>query len=187
VKKIYASEEPETFILSEDWPMIRILQFDLSSEERELLMTSLTDYNNFTQEDLSNVYCGRWSSMEEGYKRQKVTMQMENFSGKTVEAINQEYWATLTIGNLIEMGCIEIEGHWIPGNLPKRQVNRSVVFGSTRDETMEILLGERSSDECSERFEKIARRSMVKVRPNRKFSRDKVGKPKNHHVYRRSC
>lgn len=187
VKAIYESQEAESFVFSEGSPMLRILQFDLSSGERELLITSLRDYHRFSQEDLSSVYQGRWTSMEEGYKRQKVTMQMENFSGKTVEAVKQEYWATLTMGNLIEMGCIEIEGHWIPGNLPKRQVNRSVVFGSTRDATMEVILSERPADGCTEHFQKIARRCMIKVRPDRRFSRAKVGKPKNHHVYRRSC
>lgn len=187
VKKIYASEEPESFILTEDFPMLRVVQFDLSSGEREILLTSLTEYNKFSQEDLSSVYHGRWSAMEEGYKRQKVTMQLENFSGKTVEAIKQEYFATLTVGNLIEMGCIEIEGHWIPGKLPKRQVNRSIVFGSVRDETMDMIFGKKSSSDCSKNFQKIARRCMIKVRPNRSFSRAKVGKPKNHHVYRRSC
>jgi hypothetical protein len=187
VKQIHASREPESFLLSEDWPMLRIIQFDLPSGEKEILLSSLTDYNTFSQEDLSEVYHGRWSSMEEGYKRQKVTMQMENFSGKTIEAIQQEYWATLTIGNLIEMGCIEIEGHWIPGNLPQKQVNRSVVFGSMRDLTMEVILGSRPKNRYSEQFQKIARRSMIKMCPNRSYSRAKVGQPKNHHVYRRSC
>lgn len=187
VKGIYASEEAESFLLSEGSPILRVSQFDLKSGERELLLTSLIDYHKFLQEDLSSVYHGRWSSMEEGYKRQKVTMQMENFSGKTVEAVKQEYWATLTMGNLVEMGCIEIEGYWIPGNLPKKQVNRSVVFGSTRDVTMEIMLRERSPEGSTDHFLKIARRCMIKVRPNRRFSRAKVGKPKNHHIYRRSC
>lgn len=187
IKKIYESQESESFLFAEEWPMLRVIQFDLSSGEREILLTSLTDYNQFSEEDLSSVYHGRWSSMEEGYKRQKITMQMENFSGKTVEAIKQEYWATLTVGNLIEMGCIEIEGHWIPGNLPTRQVNRSVVFGSTRDLTMATALRLVSPNEYSQQFQKIARRSMLKVRPNRSFSRSKVGKPKCNHVYRRSC
>ncbi len=113
--------------------------------------------------------------MEEGYKRQKITMQTENFSGKTIDSIKQEYWATLTIGDLIEMGCIGIEGHWIPGNLPKKQVNRSVVFRSTRDITMRMVLKECSPDEGIEYFQKIAQRSMIKIRPNRSFSRAKVG------------
>lgn len=187
IKQIYASGESESFLFSEDWPMLRVIQFDLSSKEREILLTSLSDYNTFSQEELSEVYHGRWSSMEEGYKRQKVTMQMENFSGKTVEAIKQEYWATLTVGNLIEMGCIEIEGYWIPGNLPQKQVNRSVVFGSVRNMTMEVVLEHKSTDKYLKRFQKIAKRSMIKVRSNRSYSRTKVGKPKNHHVYRRSC
>ena len=71
--------------------MLRISQFNLSSGERELLLTSLANYHKFSQRDLPSVYHGRWSSMEEGYKRQKVTMQMENFSRKTVEAVKQEY------------------------------------------------------------------------------------------------
>jgi len=187
IKKVYESRESESFLFSEQWPMLRVAQFDLSSGEREILLTSLTDYNHISQEDLSSVYHGRWSSMEEGYKLQKVTMQLENFSGKTVESIKQEYWATLTVGNLIEIGCVEIEGYWMPGNLPKRQVNRSVVFGSTRDLTMASAMSISPPEKYSEQFEKIARRCMMKVRPNRSFSRAKVGKPKCHHVYRRSC
>jgi len=187
IKKIYESREAESFLFVEEWPMLRVLQFDLPSGEREILLTSLSDYNAFPEEELSSVYHGRWSSMEEGYKRQKVTMQMENFSGKTVEAIKQEYWATLTVGNIIEVGCVEIEGYWIPGKLPTRQVNRSVVFGSTRDLTMASILKIVPVEHHSKQFEKIARRSMMRVRPNRSFSRAKVGRPKNHHVYRRSC
>lgn len=187
IKKIYESRESESFLFSEQWPVLRVIQFDLSSGEREILLTSLTDYSQISEEDLSSVYHGRWSSMEEGYKLQKVTMQLENFSGKTVESIKQEYWATLTVGNLIEIGCVEIEGYWMPGNLPTRQVNRSVVFGSTRDLTMASAMRISPPEKYSEQFEKIARRCMMKVRPNRSFSRAKVGKPKCHHIYRRSC
>ena len=53
--------------------------------------------------------------------------------------------------------------------------------------TMEIMLRERALEGDADHFLKIARRRMVKVRLDRKFSRDKVGRPKNHHVYRRSC
>ena len=63
IKKIYESRESESFLLIEEWPMLRVLQFDLSSGEREILLTSLTDYNTFSEEELSSVYHGRWSSM----------------------------------------------------------------------------------------------------------------------------
>jgi len=187
VKKVYEQKIPESFFLREDWPLLRVVQFELSSGKEELLFTSLNDEKRFSQEMLSEVYHGRWSSMEEGYKRQKITMQLENFSGKTVTAIRQEYWATLTVGNLIEMGCIEIEGHWIPGKIPERHVNRSVIFGSMRDATIEVIFGIISPREYQKKFKRSAQRSMLKVRPNRNYSREGVGKPKNHHVYRRSC
>lgn len=66
-------------------------------------------------------------------------MQLENFSGKTAVAIKQEYWATLTVSNLLETGWVEIEGYWIPGALPESHVNRSVVFGSLKDATTEVV------------------------------------------------
>lgn len=187
ITRIYNEKEPESFILGEDWPLLRVVQFTLSSGEEELLLTTLTDEQLYPQQDLSEVYHGRWSSMEEGYKRQKIMMQLENFSGKTAIAIKQEYWATLTVANLLEMGCIEIEGYWIPGKLPKRQVNRSVVFGSMRDATIEVVFGLITLEKYNNKFRKVATRSMMKVRPGRSYSRDGLHKPKNHHVYRRAC
>lgn len=187
VKKIYEEGESENLLVAEGWPMLRVVQFELPSGEIEILLTSLTDEKSISLEDLSDLYRGRWTSMEEGYKRQKIIMQLENFSGKTALSVEQEFWATLTIGNVIELGCIEIEGAWLPGNLPKKQVNRSVIFGSMRDSTMEVILGIKTVAEVRDKMQKIARRSMITVRRERKFSRKKVGKPKRHHVYRRAC
>jgi hypothetical protein len=187
ISEIYRSKERENFLITENWPLLRVSQFTLPGGEDELLLTTLADERLFSQEALSEVYQGRWAAMEEGYKKQKITMQLENFSGKTVTAIRQEYWATLTVGNLMEMGCIEIEGYWIPGALPKRHVNRSVIFGSMRDATMEAIFQMTSMEEYSAKFDRMAKRSMLKVRPGRNYSRASVGKPKNHHVYRRAC
>jgi hypothetical protein len=187
ISEIYQGKEQENFLITETWPLLRVSQFTLPGGEDELLLTTLTDERLYSQEALSEVYHGRWTAMEEGYKKQKITMQLENFSGKTVVAIRQEYWATLTVGNLMEMGCIEIEGHWIPGSLPKRHVNRSVIFGSMRDATIEAIFEMISMEEYSSNFERMAKRSMLKVRPGRNYSRAGVGKPKNHHVYRRAC
>jgi hypothetical protein len=187
IKEIHKEGAPENLLVSEGWPLLRVVQFELPSGEIEILLTSLTDEVCFSTEDLSDLYRGRWSSMEEGYKRQKITMQLENFSGKTALSIEQEFWATLTVGNIIELGCIGIEGPWIPGNLPEKQVNRSVVFGSMRDMTMQVILGMKTVAEVEDKMRKVAKRLMIKVRPDRKFSRANVGKPKRHHIYRRAC
>jgi len=186
VSEISKWEDEEGFIAREGWPILRLVKIPLSTGEIELLLTTLTD-KSFTLEDLSEVYQGRWTSMEEGYKKQKIMMQLENFSGKTVTAIRQEYWSTLVVANLLEMGCIQIEGYWIPGNLPKKHVNRSVLFGSMRDATIQVILGMIPLSEYQKRSDEISRRNMLKLRPGRNYSRDGVGKPKGYHSYRRAC
>ena len=178
--------DSEGFIAREGWPLLRLIKIPLTSGETELLLTTLID-RSYKAEDLSEVYQGRWTSMEEGYKKQKITMQLENFSGKTVIAVKQEYWATLVVANLLEMGCIGIEGCWVPGDLPEKHVNRSVLFGSMRDATIGVVFGLISPEEYDKKFKKMAERFMLKVRPNRNYSREGVGKPKRHHAYRRSC
>lgn len=187
ISEIYNCKESESFLIKEGWPLLRVVQFQLPGGEYELLLTTLTDVELYTQDKLSAVYHGRWTAMEEGYKHQKITMQLENFSGKTPLAIQQEYWATLTVANLLEMGCIEIEGCWTPGALPKRYVNRSVIFGSMRDSTIEVIFEMIPLEEYNRRFQARAKRAMLKVRPGRSYSRAGVGKPKCHHVYRRAC
>lgn len=186
VVAIGKTEESEGFILREGWPPLRVVKVPLSTGETELLLTGLIE-KDFTIEDLSELYHSRWSAMEEGYKREKVTMQLENFSGKSVIAIEQEYWANLTVNNILEMGCVDIEGGWVPGALPQQHVNRSVLFGSMRDATLEVMCGGMQPTDYHEKFQKIATRNMLKVRPHRNYSREDVGKPKNHHMYRRSC
>ncbi len=187
VQAIRKEGETENMLIAEGWPLLRVVQFELSSGEEELLLTSLTDSKEFPKKSLSEVYHSRWIGLEEGYKRQKITMQMENFSGKTAVAVRQEYWATLTVANILEMGCVELEGCWIPENLPEKHVNRSVVFGSMRDSVIEVLFGLISPDDYKKRFNQIAQRAMLKLRPNRSYSRESLHKPKKFHVYRRSC
>lgn len=186
VSEISKWEDEEGFIAREGWPILRLVKIPLSTGEIELLLTTLID-KSFTLEDLSEVYQGRWTSMEEGYKKQKIMMQLENFSGKTVTAIRQEYWSTLVVANLLEMGCIEIEGCWVPGNLPKKHVNRTVLFGSMRDATIQVILGMIPLNEYQKRSDEISRRNMLKLRPGRNYSRAGVNKPKCYHSYRRAC
>jgi IS4 transposase len=55
----------------------------LDSEERELLMTSVAQ-TKATKEDIAQLYTHRWQ-LEECYKKLKVCMEIENFSGNNLE------------------------------------------------------------------------------------------------------
>jgi hypothetical protein len=168
-----------------DIPSLRLIVRFLPSGEKCVLLTSITDLGEMTADDLMNVYWLRWSGCEEGYKKQKISLELENFSGIGVEAVLQEFFATVLIINLLQLHCLEEEGAWDIDDPPPTRINRSVVFGSLRDTVFEMVMGDISATELWEKFEKIAKRSKVKVRPGRQYLR--LGLKKEKHVYRRVC
>ena len=173
--------------LAPELPTLRLVVRKLPSKELCILLTSLVDTSLVTADDLFRLYWLRWTGCEEGYKKQKVSLELENFIGLGVEAVLQEFWATVVAVNLFQIQCLTEEGPWNVDNPPHERINRNVVFGSLREDIFHVLLGEISIQGFQEKFQRIARRSKVKVRPGRRYSRDGVNKPKRHHVFRRTC
>jgi len=165
--------------------VLRLVVRLLPSGEKCVLLTSLVNQSEITDNDLMGVYWLRWSGCEEGYKRQKVTLELENFSGIGVEAVLQEFWATVLTVNLFQLHCLEEEGAWNVEQPPTERINRSVVFGSMRESVFKTVMGEMSATDFWDRFVRVARRSRVKVRPGRQYPR--VGLKKQKHVHKRVC
>ncbi len=164
---------------------LRLLVRLLPSGEKCVLLTSLIDSLEVKDCDLMSIYWLRWSGCEEGYKRQKVALELENFIGMGTEAVLQEFWATVLSVNLFQLHCLEEEGAWNIDNPPTERINRSVVFGSLRSSVFKTVMGEITANDFWEKFVRVARRSKVKIRPGRQYSRS--GMKKEKHVYRRVC
>ena len=62
-------------------------------------MTNLLDEQAYPVEDFAALYHQRWR-IEEPYKQQKQGLQIENFSGKSVESIRQDFFAKQVAHNL---------------------------------------------------------------------------------------
>lgn len=173
--------------LYEEAPALRIAVFPLASEEQEVLLTSLVDRAEVTYEELFPVYGARWRSMEEGYKRQKVQFELQNWATESTMGVLQEFWAMIYVTNIVAMSCYELEGPSIPGKDPKERLNRSVLFGSMKDDVLRTLGGELSPEDFTKKFKKLARRARVSVKPGRHFSRDGLGQPKRFFPMPRVC
>ena len=78
---------------------LRLIRVELSSGEVEILVTSLLDQDVFPHELFKDLYANRWP-VEEKYKAVKCRIQIENFSGKSVEAVYQDFYAKLFTLNL---------------------------------------------------------------------------------------
>jgi hypothetical protein len=78
---------------------VRIIRVDLDDGETEVLVTSLMDDNLYPHEIFKDLYHLRWMA-EENYKTAKHRVEIENFSGKTVESVYQDFHAKTFAMNL---------------------------------------------------------------------------------------
>lgn len=78
---------------------LRIVKIELSDRTTEYLVTSILSPNKITIEDLKKIYHLRWNE-EVYFDFQKNVIEVENFSGKSVETIKQDYYSTILVGNL---------------------------------------------------------------------------------------
>lgn len=165
---------------------VRVIALILPNGKTEILITSLLNRDTFTLEDISKIYFLRWH-IEECYKRLKIGAEIENFSGKNLEAVLQEFWAHLVMCNVLSLHMCDAQGPWNPDQMGKYRLNFSVLFGVMREKLHQVIVGNCCPDSFQALFDRAVKRAKVKIRPGRLYSRDKVGKPKRHHVFRRVC
>ena len=101
-RKLLAEEgvEPVPFVL-------RAVRIDLDSGETEVLVTNIPG-EEMPLDDLSLCYELRWGSETE-FRHQKSGFQMENFSGRTVHSVLQDYHARIFVRNLA--GVLALPAH----------------------------------------------------------------------------
>ena len=115
-------------------------------------MTHFYNRPRETSMALHRLYWRRWTSCEEGYKKQKVTLELENFIGTGVEVVLQEFWATIIAINIFQLHCFVEEGAWDVEAPPVERINRSVAFGSLRGALFDVLLSKISAQQFKDKF-----------------------------------
>lgn len=78
---------------------VRAIRVELDSGETEILLTSLMDKELYPCEIFKELYHLRWTA-EENYKTTKSRIEIENFSGKSVESVLQDFHAKVFAMNL---------------------------------------------------------------------------------------
>lgn len=78
---------------------LRIITLPLNNGKKEYLVTNVFD-PSITEEDFRLLYSKRWK-IETHYNDIKNKLWVEDFSSKTLEGIQQDFYATLTVGNLV--------------------------------------------------------------------------------------
>ena len=173
----YLSDLPHDTILK-----IRFLILDLPNGQKEYIITSLMDQTKFSSDDIFSLYNLRWN-IEENYKFQKNITEIENFSGKSKIAIEQDFYATIFACNISSLLMLEAQEE-VEAKLEKQKenqtkkvpkykykVNRNILIGTIKNEIMDILLGDKDLDEYCEKLKDRIKKNLVPIVPGRKFPR----------------
>jgi hypothetical protein len=79
-----------------------LIRVELEDGEVEVLITNLMDGQAFPASEFEELYHLRWGA-EENYKRLKQWVEIENFSGKSVLSVKQDFYAKVLSTNLTAM------------------------------------------------------------------------------------
>jgi len=158
---------------------VRVIKFPLPSGEIETLITDI-DNENMTVEEWKKLYFMRWP-VEKKYDQLKNKLQLENFSGKTVLAVKQDFYASMFLLNIaasfkyISDAKIHNESKTTE-NKYEYQTNVNQMIGVLKDDLILIFM-QRSPTKRDKMFKKLVARiskNKLPIRPGRQFPRSKV-------------
>lgn len=190
VKRFYQSGQKETWIelkpsfdskqkchelgISCNPITLRLIRVELETNETEILITSLLDAEQFPEAIFQNLYHERWG-IEENYKTMKCRLQLENFTGESVEAVYQDFYARVFMMNLTAVFTHPAQ-EIVDNNANRRrhphQVNFTYGLSAMKDCILR-LFRQANPLKLIQRLLDLFIRTTESIRPNRSFPRTK--------------
>lgn len=153
---------------------VRVVKFELPSGEVETLATNLFD---LPAERIAELYAMRWG-VETAYFRLKRELSVEKFSGKTPNAIRQDFWASMVLMQAVAVFQKEANEAVLERQKDKSLKNHnrartSDLIITLRDRFIFAVLCNRPMF-CAKEMEDVIKtmaRALSPVRPGRSFDR----------------
>lgn len=167
---------------------VRFVSVRLPSGELEVLATSLLEAALYPTEEFLTVYHWRWGH-ETFHLMLKGRLALENFSGRTVEAVRQDVQAAVLLANLESLLSEPAQAALDQENTPatqRRQVNRAVAYHALKDQVLDLLYRDIPIPVVIHKLLGLFSGSPVAVRPDRKVPpRRRFSFPRSYHFQRR--
>ena len=162
----------------------RFICVDLSSGEKEVLVTSLLDKRKYPHSIFKDLYHLRWD-IEESYKKDKHRLQLENFSGKSILTIYQDFYANILLGNLTSVFSTSLDSQIdkkTNNATYKYQLNFTTAFAKVKD-TIVLLFTRPNIIGLLHKLAQMFLSNILPVRPGRCFERNKQKRKRYHKTY----
>jgi hypothetical protein len=162
---------------------VRFVSVRLPTGELEVLATSLLDEARYPTEEFLTVYHWRWGH-ETFHLMLKSRLDVENFSGRTVEAVKQDVQATVLLTNLESVLSEPTQAALTERSTPQTQplqVNHSTAYHALKFQVLDLLYSDMPVRQVIHKLMKLFPGSPVPVRPDRKVPRRR--RPSFHRSY----
>jgi hypothetical protein len=156
----------------------RLIKIVLSTGEKEILCTSLTDTEKYLHKEFDSLYHYRWNA-EETYKLFKSRIDLEDFSGKTAQAVKQDFHAKVFLMTLCAAYAHPIEDKVIEeysadeNRKFDQKINRTNALSMTQEILMAVMI-RKQFDKALEAFDQIVQKTREIIRPGRSVPRNKT-------------
>ncbi len=162
---------------------VRVVKLKLPSDEIEVLITNV-GRNQFKKSEFMELYFKRWP-IETKYNRIKNKLKLENFSGRTFISVQQDFYATMFLSNLVAISKVITDESIQEMNRGKElkydyQVNESMLISHLKNRLIKCLLEKNESkrEQLLNDILEDATYSRVPIRPGRSFERKNIDKKK---------
>ncbi len=175
----------------DDTPLqLRLIRIELDSGEVEVLITSLTDEQQYPHRIFAELYHDRWP-VEEDYKVMKTRIEIGNFSGESVLSVYQDFHAKVLAKNLtfvIAFPAQEVVRKQSQEKKYEYQINFTQAVSKSKDTV--ILLFERSQEialHIIKQLHDVFISTIEPIRPDRKFKRNHQINKREYYMNYKPC
>jgi hypothetical protein len=168
---------------------VRVIKVELDSGEIETLITNIYD-KELDVEAFKTLYFMRWP-IETKYNLLKGKLQLENFTARTVEGVQQDFFAAMCLTNFIAAVEYDIKEKIKNNrkfNTYEYKVNKNELIGILKDHLI-VTLAHDDPDERDKALVKIlqqAQRNVIPIRPNRRLERNPYTRKSRYHHNKKS-
>jgi hypothetical protein len=158
---------------------VRLIRVELDSGEVEVLATSLLDGIAYPTTVFKELYHQRWP-VEENYKTIKSRIEIENFTGKSVLAVYQDFHAKVFTANLTAILAHPAQKVVEQKSRARKytyQVNMTNALSKMKD-TVVLLVKSTTILPLLERLWQVITQTIEPIRPGRSYPREKRVRPR---------
>jgi hypothetical protein len=154
--------------------LVRITKITLNTGEIEVLVSSLLDLKQIKEADIKELYSLRWG-VEEGIKKLKPRMKLEQFGCRKQQGVYQEFYAHIFMMNLVTLIGNETQEEIDRVTIKRKNAykyNWQNAFRFVRNQFVSLFhLGDvqRSVEKLNEQIQA----SLTIIKPGRSFERHK--------------